>query len=431
MRKILIVDDEKILLHVAEKILSRHYNIICASSGAEAVNLFRREQPDLVLSDLLMPEMDGYELHQTLQEMSSEPIPFIFMTADESDESESRGFELGAADYIRKPLKADVLLRRVDNIMENLDKIHGLQRAISIDPMTHLLNKSASQQQIDETCKDIPGMMLLIDLDNFKLVNDLYGHAMGDKILIRMAELIRGMTRSSDLVGRVGGDEFIAYLRHMTDEEVIREKTAYLNEQILLSAKELMGEDCSIPLGASIGVARMPEDGADFATLFRKADDALSQVKQCGKHGFRFYGAASETTEKTAQRDITETQRILGERNELPGAYDVPPDIFQGIYRMAVRLTGNYEKEIQFLQFTFASDQPEEENPAADALQEILCKVLRRSDCITRHGKTRLLALLMEAGPKERQGVQERIRHEWEKHPLSKQYSYECAAESL
>ena len=104
MQKILIVDDEIIMQKIASKILSTKYKTICASSGAEAVKLFEIERPDMVLSDLMMPEMDGYELHRILQGKSSDSVPIMFMTADESDESESYGFEIGAADYIRKPL---------------------------------------------------------------------------------------------------------------------------------------------------------------------------------------------------------------------------------------------------------------------------------------------------------------------------------------
>ncbi|MBR6710884.1 MAG: response regulator, partial [Selenomonadaceae bacterium] len=133
MRKIMIVDDEPVMLNLASRILSKEYETVCASSGAEALQLFVKERPDLVLSDLLMPEMDGYELHRLLQEYGDEPVPVIFMTADERDTSESKVFEAGAADYIHKPVKADVLLRRIGNIIQNLDRIHGLKKKASLD----------------------------------------------------------------------------------------------------------------------------------------------------------------------------------------------------------------------------------------------------------------------------------------------------------
>lgn len=162
MPKILIVDDEKILLKIASKILSKEYETICAASGAEAIKIFERERPSLVLSDLMMPEMDGYELQRRLQEKSSEPVPIIFMTADDSDESESKVFEVGAADYIRKPLKADVLLRRVKNILDSLDKIHGLTEAATLDLMTGLLNKTAAQREIAKCCASNSGVLMFV-----------------------------------------------------------------------------------------------------------------------------------------------------------------------------------------------------------------------------------------------------------------------------
>ena len=93
MSKILIVDDEEMMLMMARRILSRKYDVITATTGAEAIELFRDERPDMVLSDLMMPELDGYELQKILQAMSAEPVPIMFMTADESEESESKGFD--------------------------------------------------------------------------------------------------------------------------------------------------------------------------------------------------------------------------------------------------------------------------------------------------------------------------------------------------
>lgn len=109
MKKILIVDDEKIFLMMTERILSSTYSTVCASSGEEAVKVYRRERPDMVLSDLRMPGMTGYELKQKLQDEFGEQIPFMFMTADTAEEAESRGFDLGAMDFVQKPFRADIL----------------------------------------------------------------------------------------------------------------------------------------------------------------------------------------------------------------------------------------------------------------------------------------------------------------------------------
>ncbi|MBQ7476418.1 MAG: diguanylate cyclase [Selenomonadaceae bacterium] len=401
MQKILIVDDEKIMLMLARRILSKKYAVVVATSGSEAIKLFESEQPDLVLSDLLMPEMDGYELHKTLQEKSEEPVPIIFMTADESAESESRGFEVGAADYIRKPLKPDVLLRRVGNILDNLDKIHGLKTAASTDQLTGLLNKHAAQDEISNLLEKTTGALLMLDLDGFKLVNDIHGHAMGDKILSRFADLIRKIIRESDLAGRMGGDEFAVYLQNVHDEKILRDKTIYLNEQLLAAAKKLMGEDIQIPLGVSVGVVFCPDEGRNFSELYKKADAALYNVKKNSKHGYAIYGFNHAT--QTATENISQLRMILNERTVEKGAYFVGFESFQTIYRLLVRMVDNYQKGLQLIQFTVGEEK------FVDQFKEILTNSLRKSDCVTQSGKSTFLVLLMEAKSEECEIVKNRI----------------------
>lgn len=403
MSKILIVDDEKMMLMLAKRILSQKYEIITASTGAEAIELFDREHPDMVLSDLMMPEMDGYELHRILQERSAEPVPIVFMTADESDEAESKGFEVGADDYIRKPVKPDVLLRRVGNIMNNLDKIHGLEVAASTDPLTKLLNKSAAQRELGEIVKNSTGALLMIDLDSFKLVNDIYGHAMGDKILIMFAELIRKIVRESDLLGRMGGDEFIAFLQNVNNEKILTYKTTFLNEQLVIMAKKLLGNEMQIPLGVSVGAVFVPDAGNNFQKLYEKADSALYEVKKRGKHGISFFNENNHAIEKSSSVEgISQMQMILGERNVEAGAYFVEFEIFKKIYQLLARMMESYKKGLVLMQFTLS-----EEN-FAEEFKEVLIHSLRRSDCVTQSGK-KFLVLLPEATELEADGVRNRI----------------------
>ena len=230
MKKILIVDDEKITLRMTQHILATRYETFCATSGSEAISIYKAERPDMILTDLHMPQMSGFELQSTLQEQYAEHIPVMFMTADEDDETEGKGFAAGAVDFIRKPFRADVLLKRIDNILKNVEQIKGLKAAAETDPMTGLLNKASSQAEIGDMCRECNGVLMMIDLDSFKLVNDIYGHNMGDKILIRFAEIIRAIIRTNDIAGRMGGDEFIAFCQNVTDEKIIEEKTRYLNE---------------------------------------------------------------------------------------------------------------------------------------------------------------------------------------------------------
>ncbi|MBQ7677170.1 MAG: diguanylate cyclase [Lachnospiraceae bacterium] len=425
-KKILIVDDQLITLKMTTHILDTRYDIICAMSGTEAIALYKKERPDMILTDLNMPQMSGFELQNTLQEMYAEHIPIMFMTADESEEAESRGFENGAVDFIRKPFRADVLLRRVENILQNLDKIAGLKRAAETDPMTGLLNKASSQSEIGMMCRETPGTLMMIDLDSFKLVNDIYGHNMGDKILIRFAEIIQSAIRATDLAGRMGGDEFIAFCQHVKEESVIAEKTAYINEELMKSAREYMGDDMTIPLGASIGAVCVPDEGTDFLTVYQKADRALYTVKQNGKHGYAIFREAAKTKEKmpVAKTDIAREMMILGERGRGRGAYRLPEEQFALIYRFLVRMESNYHKENRLVIYRPVDERAAEKT---EEFCDTVCRTLRASDVVTcREGKC-VMILLMEMDNISCTLVLDRIAEMWAKNGAGYQFSHEVA----
>ena len=427
MKKIMIVDDEKISLIMTNHILSSLYATVCASSGDEAIQLFKKERLDMVLSDLRMPGLSGYELQQALEKDFNEGIPFMFMTADTDEETESRGFENGAMDFIHKPFRADVLLKRVGNILQTVEKIQGLKMAAVMDPMTGLLNKSSSENEIAGLCQNASGVLMMIDLDSFKLVNDMYGHDMGDKILIRFAEILKAVVRPIDVVGRLGGDEFIAFCQNVSEDIVIEKKSRFINKYILDAAKEFMGEDMTIPLGASIGCVFVPKEGTDFAALHKKADKALYTVKQNGKHGYMFYTDLSEDgkKEESQSTDLSAVVKILSERNKGRGAFNLGFDQFRTAYQFLSRLNMNYQKEISMLLFTLK----EKENaaiPIEDAVDEfmgVLSSSLRQSDIITQGGKNQCIVILPETSLQNVSNVTERIMENWSQADSSAMFS--------
>ena len=402
MAKILIVDDEEMMLMLAERILSRKYDVVTATNGFEAIELYESEHPDLILSDLMMPEMSGYELHRILQERSAATLPIIFMSADEGEDNEIRGFELGAADYIHKPVRPDVLLKRVGNIIDNLDKIRGLEVAAETDSLTKMLNKAASQKKIGAAVKNSSGALLMIDLDSFKLINDLYGHAAGDKILIKFSELIKSVIRENDLAGRMGGDEFVVFLENVDDEKILENRAAWLNAQILNCAKKLLGESMNIPLGASLGAVFVPDEGREFQSLYKKADKALYEVKQHGKHGISIYGTHKHAEKSSSVAGISQMRLILSERNAESGAYFVGFETFKKIYQLLARAVENYKTGLVLMQFTLEAEN------LAEEFKEILINALKKSDCVTQNGK-KFLVILMEATELESDRFRDKI----------------------
>ncbi len=419
--KILIVDDEKIALRMTDHILSSEYETVCATSAKEAIEIYKRELPTLVLSDLRMPEMDGFELQAKLQEEMGRQVPFMFMTSDRKDETESKGFSMGALDYIKKPFRADVLLRRVSNILSTVDQIQGLKKAAVTDPMTGLLNKASTQEEIDFLLRASDGALMMVDLDSFKPVNDLYGHDMGDKVLIRFAEILRSAIRSTDIAGRMGGDEFCLFCKNINSEEVIAEKSRWINEQTVLAAKELMGEDMTIPIGASIGCAIAPDSGRDFATLFKKADKALYDVKQHGKHGHKVF---SEEAKKADLADMEENalstaMMLMGERSRKKGAMKLPNEKYKTIYQFLSRAVSNYHLNIHVLLFSVKIHGDLDHEEVMDAFMDVISSSLRQSDVLTPYGNRQVLLILLKATPTDIDVVTERIQMNWDANEFS------------
>ena len=399
MRKILIVDDMMVSLMMTENMLADHYKTFCASSGEEAMKIYRQELPDMVLSDLRMPGMSGYELQTQLQEEYHEVIPFMFMTADHDEETESKGFDNGAMDFIRKPFRPDVLLRRVDNIMQTVEQIKGLKKNAQTDQLTGLLNKISSQIELTKVCEKSIGALMMIDLDSFKLVNDIHGHAMGDQVLVNFADILRSAVRPTDILGRMGGDEFVAFCQGIHDEQSIAAKSKFINERIVEMAKRLMGEDMNIPLGASIGCAFVPMSGTEFAELYQKADKALYGVKQNGKHGYGIFNEheGEEETDANEIANLDQVEMILSERGVDNKAFILPFESFRTVYRFLKRTRGDYSKMTCLLVFSLIRHKEGGKGnlkEAAEQFMSVLHETFRAGDAVTQNGNNQFFVLL-------------------------------------
>ena len=428
MKKILIVDDVDMLREMTGYMLEEKYDTIPAGSAAEAIEVYRKEQPDMVLSDFRMPGMTGFELQIALQNEFHKKIPFMFMTADETDEVESRGFDNGAMDLIHKPFEPKVLLRRVANILKTVGEIQDLKKTSTTDKLTGLFNKGSSEEELKKLCEKSHGSLMMIDLDSFKLVNDIYGHAMGDKILIAFADILRATMRSTDLIGRMGGDEFVAFCHGVHEESSIAAKTQFINEKITEAAKKLMGEDMNIPLGASIGCVLVPQSGTNFTELYKKADKALYIVKQNGKHGYNIFNEDSPEENVETVVTLAQIEMILSERNKEPGAYILPFESFRNIYRFLKRTRAGYGKTICIVLFALkrtGEDKNFTLKHAGEKFIECLHDTLRRGDVISHNGSNQFLVLLTNTdGHYDVTRAIDRIIENWSELPESKSFYF-------
>ena len=402
---IIVVDDDTANLKMAGHILSKNNMRVTAfksgSSFLEYVN--DNSMPDLVLLDIKMPVMDGFEtlgrLRLIEQQKGLMKTPVVFLTADEDVDTETRGFEVGVSDFIRKPFNPDVLLRRIDNIMSNSQEMHDLKSEATIDKLTGLLNKGATGAELSKMCSEKTGCLMMIDLDSFKLVNDIYGHEMGDKVLISCADIIRKAVPSGSKCGRIGGDEFVSFASGVTSESAVAEIAERINSEITRSAKELMGDDMSIPLGASIGGIFVPRYGNDYNALLKLADKSLYTVKKNGKHGYGLYDDEIEDEDVISLHDIHAISEILGERSIQDVALQLDKDSFSPVYRYVIRYIMRHHINACKVLFTLEPAGGVKDTKFYDNVDEFGSHIrgsLRKSDIFMRNGKNQYFVFLTD-----------------------------------
>ena len=385
---IAVVDDDALNLKVAGHILSKNgMEVSQLSSGQALLGFVEDNTPDLVLLDIKMPDMDGFETLAKLrtyeESKGMDEIPVIFLTADEDVESETHGFEMGVADFIRKPFDPEVLMRRIENVLNRQGQITRYQKEANTDKMTGLLNKSAVTEKIENVCRSAAGYLMMIDLDSFKLVNDLYGHDLGDEVLIAFADLTRANTTEQDILGRVGGDEFMVFATSFRSEDDIAEFSEKMNAGILSEAKRLLGEDMDIPLGISIGVKVVPGDGTDPKQLMKNADKALYYVKLNGRHGYCIYDVFEDDGDESGSVNLKTLSMLLSERNISDSALMLDMDSSTAVYRYVIRYIKRYHKDACKVLFTLTSDNEDEAfDRACEEFGDAVSARLRKSDII-------------------------------------------------
>ena len=433
---IMVVDDDVSNLQMAGTILSKNNMRVTALKSGQALINYIEEHgtPDLILLDIMMPEMDGFETLTNLRKLEKSKnigeTPVIFLTADENTGTESKGFEMGVSDFIRKPFNSEVLLRRIDNVISMQKEMNSLKNEASIDKLTGFLNKAASNSKLSQICLMGLGCLMMIDLDSFKLVNDLYGHEMGDRVLISFADIIRETLPKGSTCGRIGGDEFVAFAAGVQDEIEVGELTKMMNEKLLRSAKDMMGEDMNIPLGCSVGAIFIPKHGNDYTTLLKQADKCLYVVKKNGKHGYSVYSSDFITDADAAQEmNLRSISEILSERNITDVALQLDMEAFTHVYRFANRFFIRNNINSCKVLFTLAKPlglSEEDYRNLCDEFGNQIRENLRKSDMLTRTRYNQYYVIITDIREEFVDKVIHNIVDSWEiNRPILPTVSYE------
>lgn len=296
MGKILIVDDSRLIAHVAKTMLTRRgHEVILAQDGKAGVEAAKSEQPDIILLDLIMPIMDGYEVCEHLKkDDSTKEIPIIMVTSKAEAADKVKGLEMGALDYVAKPFDEGELIARV-NIHLRLRELYvtvqeqnrRLQEMANRDGLTGLYNHRYFHEQLSQDFLRAKRYhenlsCILFDIDFFKKFNDTYGHQTGDVVLKALATVIQRATRESDLAARYGGEEF-AIVLYYTDGAAAYQAAERL--RTMVESHEVQDNGNVLRVTISLGVATFPHEKIhDSKELIEHADQALYKAKDNGRN---------------------------------------------------------------------------------------------------------------------------------------------------
>jgi len=286
-KTILIVDDTIANLDILIELLDG-YDVIDATNGEDALDIAQNENIDLILLDIMMPQMDGYQVCQKLKENpKTKDIPVIFITAKTDEESIEEAFDIGGADYITKPFLPKELLARVKKELQIQDLQNELKLLAATDPMTRLYNRRYFTQTakyiFDLSKREKQNLsLIMLDIDKFKNVNDTYGHDIGDKVIISLANELIKQHRASDIVCRFGGEEFMILLPN----------TSLENAKILANKIRVEIENLSIKIDnniikftISLGVSKIDlEKETNIEAGLKRVDEALYDAKNSGRN---------------------------------------------------------------------------------------------------------------------------------------------------
>jgi diguanylate cyclase (GGDEF)-like protein len=291
LQKILVVDGSAANRQTLRDLLRGDYSVLLAKDGEEGLALARQHLPDVILLEVVMPDLDGYEVLRRLrQDERTSSICVVFLTGLDIPEAEEVGLNAGASDYVTKPFHAAVVKARVDLHMQVVRQRRMLESLANIDGLTELPNRrwfdtvfATEWARAGRTGQ--PLSLALLDVDFFKRYNDHYGHAMGDQALRLVARALRKrVRRPGDTAARYGGEEFVVIMPGTSLEGAME-----LAERLRLGVQGLgvahKRSSVAICLTVSIGVACSASDGtATGDALLKRADERLYRAKKAGRN---------------------------------------------------------------------------------------------------------------------------------------------------
>lgn len=426
MKRLLIVDDDNMNCVMAEYALSKDYEVFAVNSGSAALYFLENEPVDLILMDIEMPEMSGKEVASKIKENPKwSKIPIIFLTADSDPKTEAECLSWGADDFITKPFVPLVMNTRVSRILEVYELRKDLEKQLEkrtkqaevatlksqTDALTKLYNRDYLELRLNELLPGgSAGTLFMMDLDDFKTMNDTYGHIMGDKTLQYFAAVLKEYAREEDIVCRLAGDEFVTFYTGLKDRDVAAKKA----EGIIKTFSEKMEElGYGGIVSVSVGIM-MAQENDEYQELYNNADKALYCVKNNGKNAYHFYDENNDTiTEVSTVMDLEYVSNMMEKGlSEKRGVFHLAYDEFKNVYDFISRCVARKKQKVQLVLFTMKMRNKDVDTSIEDVMQlweESLICSLRSVDTGTRYSSSQYIVIFMDADLENGKAVAERV----------------------
>lgn len=286
---ILIVDDSGTNIDILIGLLGDAYDIVVATNGIEAVEIAQEDSIDLVLLDIMMPQMDGYEVCANLKaDAKTKNIPVIFVTAKNDEDSIEKAYDCGGVDYVTKPFKAREIQARIKTHLKLQNSLKELAFLASMDSMTGIYNRRKFFEIANETMQKIDEnyYAVMVDLDHFKTINDTYGHHVGDEMLKATVNFIKAGLNENEFIGRLGGEEFAVIMHESSQANLLKRLQKIKND--ISNFNLTLSEGTNVSITASFGVAKYEKRYLNIDKFLSSADDALYNAKKEGRNTISF-----------------------------------------------------------------------------------------------------------------------------------------------
>ena len=428
MKHILVVDDDSMNCVLAKHVLCHNYQVSTVYSGMEALDFLEEQIPNLILMDIDMPQMGGIEVTRRIKENEKwAKIPIVFLTADSDPATEVECLKLGADDFLTKPFVPMVMNSRVSRILELQDFRHDLEQQLEAktkqmeiatlksltDALTGLHNRDYLRKKLKELLESgHHGCLFMIDLDNFKQINDTFGHIVGDKTLQLFADVLRSNAREEDIVCRLAGDEFVIFYTDMKDRRAAAKRAEGIIYQF---SKKITDLGYGGIVSVSIGIVISKENGDEFQDLYGKADKSLYFVKNNGKNAYHFYSENKENIEEINTVVDLEYIRCMMEEgiDSRKGAFNLAYDEFKKIYDFVSRCVNRKHQQVQLVLFTLKVGGKQYKGNifegAMHVLERSIVSSLRAMDAGTKYSNSQYIVILMDTDIENGRMVAERI----------------------